>query len=241
MTSIQEDKNINNANNILLMKDIIKKYRMGEEELTILKGINLSVKEGEFLSILGPSGSGKSTLMNVIGCLDTPTSGEYILASQDVSTLDEEELSRIRAKEIGFVFQSFYLLPRLSIIENVELSMLYAGFPLKERKDIAAKMLDKVGLKGKENHRPNQLSGGQQQRVAIARALATNPSILLCDEPTGALDQATGKQIMSLFKELHSEGRTIIMITHDEKIATQADRIIRISDGNISEGGEVNV
>ena len=241
MTPIQSDKNVDVTNNILSMTNIIKKYQMGEDELTILKGINLSVKKGEFLSILGPSGSGKSTMINIIGCLDTPTSGEYILANQDVSTLNEEELSRIRAKEIGFIFQSFYLLPRLSIIENVELSMIYSGVSAKERREIAAKMLERVGLKGKENHRPNQLSGGQQQRVAIARALATNPSILLCDEPTGALDQATGKQIMALFKELHAEGRTIIMITHDEKIATNADRIIRILDGNISEDGVVNV
>ena len=228
----QEDKNIEN---ILSMKNIIKKYQMGEEELTILKGIDLEVKKGEFLSILGPSGSGKSTMMNIIGCLDVPTSGEYILSNQDVSSLNEEELSKIRAKEIGFVFQSFYLLSRLTILENVELAMIYSGVSAKERKRIAKEMLKKVGLEGKENHRPNQLSGGQQQRVAIARALSTNPSILLCDEPTGALDQNTGKQVMALFKELHTEGRTIIMITHDEKIATHADRIVRILDGNINE------
>lgn len=225
---------------ILSMKNIIKKYKLGEEEQVILKGIDLSVKEGEFLSILGPSGSGKSTIMNIIGCLDVPSSGEYILSGKDISSLSEEELSQIRAKEIGFVFQSFYLLPRLTIIENVELSMIYSGVSPKERKAIAKEMLKKVGLENKENHRPNQLSGGQQQRVAIARALATNPSILLCDEPTGALDQATGKQIMALFKELHSEGRTIIMITHDEKIATQADRVVRILDGNINEEVIIN-
>lgn len=226
---------------ILAMKNIVKKYYLGEEEQIILKGIDLSVKKGEFLSILGPSGSGKSTMMNIIGCLDVPSSGEYILSGKDISSLSEEELSQIRAKEIGFIFQSFYLLPRLTIIENVELSMVYSGISPKERKRIAREMLKKVGLEAKENHRPNQLSGGQQQRVAIARALATNPSILLCDEPTGALDQATGKQIMSLFKELHSEGRTIIMITHDEKIATHADRIVRILDGNINEEVIVNV
>ena len=226
---------------ILSMKNIVKKYYLGEEEQIILKGIDLSVKKGEFLSILGPSGSGKSTMMNIIGCLDVPSSGEYILSGKDISSLSEEELSQIRAKEIGFIFQSFYLLPRLTIIENVELSMIYSGISPKERKRIAREMLKKVGLEAKENHRPNQLSGGQQQRVAIARALATNPSILLCDEPTGALDQATGKQIMSLFKELHSEGRTIIIITHDEKIATHADRIVRILDGNINEEVIVNV
>ena len=223
------------------MNNIVKKYQMGDEEQTILKGINLEVYKNDFISILGPSGSGKSTMMNIIGCLDVPTSGEYILSGKEISTLTEEELSQIRAKEIGFIFQSFYLLKRLTALENVELSMIYSGISEKERKIIAKEMLKKVGLEGKENHLPNQLSGGQQQRVAIARALATNPSILLCDEPTGALDQATGKQIMSLFKELHSEGRTIIMITHDEKIATNADRIIRILDGNISEGGETNV
>lgn len=228
-------KHSKDSDTVLYMENIVKKYKMGEEELTILKGIDLTIRKGEFVSILGPSGSGKSTLMNCIGCLDTPTSGTYILSNRDVSKLNEIELSEIRAQEIGFIFQSFYLLSKLTIVENVELSMIYSGVPAKERREIAKSMLKRVGLEGKENHRPNQLSGGQQQRVAIARALATNPSILLCDEPTGALDQKTGKQIMALFKELHDEGRTIIMITHDEKIATQADRIIRILDGNISE------
>lgn len=241
MNKKTQDKVLNEKEKILSMNNIVKKYQMGDEEQTILKGINLEVYKNDFISILGPSGSGKSTMMNIIGCLDVPTSGEYILSGKEISTLTEEELSQIRAKEIGFIFQSFYLLKRLTALENVELSMIYSGISEKERKIIAKEMLKKVGLEGKENHLPNQLSGGQQQRVAIARALATNPSILLCDEPTGALDQATGKQIMSLFKELHSEGRTIIMITHDEKIATNADRIIRILDGNISEGGETNV
>lgn len=227
--------------NVLSMKNIIKKYQLGEEEQTILKGIDLTVKKGEFLSILGPSGSGKSTMMNIIGCLDVASSGEYILSGKDVSGLTEEELSQIRAQEIGFIFQSFFLLKRLTVLENVELSMIYSGVAEKERKKIAKEMLKKVGLESKENHLPNQLSGGQQQRVAIARALATNPSILLCDEPTGALDQNTGKQIMSLFEELHNEGRTIIMITHDEKIAMHADRVIRILDGNITEEVVVNV
>ena len=240
MTNSNQDK-IKSSEEILSMKNIIKKYQLGEEEQTILKGIDLTVKKGEFLSILGPSGSGKSTCMNIIGCLDVPTSGEYILAGKDVSGLSETELSEIRAQEIGFIFQSFYLLKRLTVLENVELSMIYSGVPEKERKIIAREMLKKVGLENKENHLPNQLSGGQQQRVAIARALATNPSILLCDEPTGALDQATGRQIMTLFKELHAEGRTIIMITHDEKIATHADRIVRILDGNISEEVVVSV
>ena len=241
MNKETQDKVLNEKEKILSMNNIVKKYQMGDEEQTILKGINLEVYKNDFISILGPSGSGKSTMMNIIGCLDVPTSGEYILSGKEISTLTEEELSQIRAKEIGFIFQSFYLLKRLTALENVELSMIYSGISEKERKIIAKEMLKKVGLEGKENHLPNQLSGGQQQRVAIARALATNPSILLCDEPTGALDQATGKQIISLFKELHSEGRTIIMITHDEKIATNADRIIRILDGNTSEDGEANV
>ena len=242
MSKKTKDKDsILHVEEVLSMKNIVRKYQMGEEELTILKGINLSVKKGEFLSILGPSGSGKSTMMNIIGCLDTPTSGEYILSGKNIANLNEVELSEIRAKEIGFIFQSFYLLSRLTILENVELSMIYSGVPEKERKLIAKDMLKRVGLEGKENHKPNQLSGGQQQRVAIARALATNPSILLCDEPTGALDQATGKQIMALFKELHSEGRTIIMITHDENIAMQADRVVRILDGNINEEVLLNV
>lgn len=240
MINSNQDK-IVSSEEILSMKNIVKKYQLGEEEQTILKGIDLSVKKGEFLSILGPSGSGKSTMMNIIGCLDVPTSGEYILSGKDVSVLSDDELSDIRAQEIGFIFQSFYLLKRLTVLENVELSMIYSGVPEKERKIIAREMLKKVGLESKENHLPNQLSGGQQQRVAIARALATNPSILLCDEPTGALDQATGRQIMTLFKELHAEGRTIIMITHDEKIATHADRIVRILDGNISEEVVVSV
>ena len=236
----EKDKISTKREKILSMQNIVKKYQMGEEELTILKGVNLDVYRNDFISILGPSGSGKSTLMNQLGCLDTPTSGKYILAGKDVSTLNEEELSQIRGDEVGFIFQSFYLLKRLTALENVELSMIYSGIPEKERKIRAKEMLKKVGLEDKQNHLPNQLSGGQQQRVAIARALANNPSILLCDEPTGALDQATGKQIMSLFKQLHEEGSTIIMITHDEKIATNADRIIRILDGNISEDGDIN-
>lgn len=240
MSNIKSDKNYADKELVLSMRNVIKKYQMGDEEQTILKGINLDVYKNDFISILGPSGSGKSTMMNIIGCLDVATSGEYILSGKDTSMLNEEELSIIRAKEIGFIFQSFYLLKRLTVLENVELSMIYSGVPEKERKLIAKEMIKKVGLENKENHLPNQLSGGQQQRVAIARALATNPSILLCDEPTGALDQATGKQIMNLFKELHAEGRTIIMITHDEKIATNADRIIRILDGNISEDGDLN-
>ena len=221
---------------ILVMRDIVKVYQMGEEEQMILKHINFSVCENEFVSILGPSGSGKSTMMNIIGCLDVQTSGEYLLSGHNVSEMDEVELARIRNKEIGFVFQSFQLLPRLNALENVELPLIYSKIPPHERKIKAEAMLERVGLANKMQHFPNQLSGGQQQRVAIARALVTKPTILLADEPTGALDQQTGHQVIELFKELHKEGRTIIMITHDIKIAENAHRIVNILDGNLSEG-----
>jgi len=220
---------------ILSMNNIVKIYQMGDEEQIILKGINLKVDKGEFISILGPSGSGKSTMMNIIGCLDTPTSGEYILSKRKIAELDEAELAHIRSKEIGFIFQSFQLLPRLTAIQNVELSLIYAGVKPLDRRKRAQQMLERVGLEEKMYHYPNQLSGGQQQRVAIARALATDPTILLADEPTGALDQKTGHQVMNLFRELHEEGRTIIMITHDINIAKHASRIVNILDGNLYE------
>lgn len=220
---------------ILNMQDIVKCYYLGGEEQVILDNINLVINTGEFVSLLGPSGSGKSTMMNIIGCLDVPTSGNYILAGNDVDDMTEKELARIRNKEIGFVFQSFQLLPRLNALENVELPLIYSGIPAHERRKKAMSILERVGLSDKMRNYPNQLSGGQQQRVAIARAIVTEPSILLADEPTGALDQKTGQQIMSLFEELHAEGRTIIMITHDIKIAQHAKRIINILDGKISE------
>ena len=220
---------------ILSMKSIVKSYVLGDEEQVVLKGINFRVNEGEFVSILGPSGSGKSTMMNIIGCLDCSTSGSYILSGQDIKDLNENELADIRSHEIGFVFQSFQLLPRLTDLQNVELPMIYAGIPSHERKVRAKEMLERVGLANRIHHYPNQLSGGQQQRVAIARAISTNPTILLADEPTGALDQKTSHQVMSLFKELNQEGRTIIMITHDETIAKEASRIVRILDGNLLE------
>ncbi|WP_287467761.1 ABC transporter ATP-binding protein [Turicibacter sp.] len=220
---------------ILSMKSIVKSYVLGDEEQVVLKGINFRVNEGEFVSILGPSGSGKSTMMNIIGCLDCSTSGSYILSGQDIKDLNENELADIRSHEIGFVFQSFQLLPRLTALQNVELPMIYAGIPSHERKVRAKEMLERVGLANRIHHYPNQLSGGQQQRVAIARAISTNPTILLADEPTGALDQKTSNQVMSLFKELNQEGRTIIMITHDETIAKEASRIVRILDGNLLE------
>ena len=224
------------SNDFFSMRGIVKQYQMGEEVQTILKGINLDIREGEFLSVLGPSGSGKSTLMNIIGCLDTPTSGEYMLHGRMIRDLDEKQLARIRSVEIGFIFQQFQLLPRLDAMKNVELPLVYAGVPPRERARRAEEMLVRVGLQDKLHHNRNQLSGGQQQRVAIARALATNPTLLLADEPTGALDQTTGEQVMALFQELHDEGRTIIMITHDLKIARHGSRIVNILDGELSEG-----
>lgn len=226
---------------ILNMQDVVKCYYMGEEEQTVLNNVNLSIIEGEFLSILGPSGSGKSTLMNIIGCLDVPNQGKYVLAGNTVADLDEVELARIRNKEIGFIFQSFQLLPRLSALENVELPLIYAGVPEKERRKRAAAMLERLGLKDKLRNLPTQLSGGQQQRVAIARSVITEPTIILADEPTGALDQKTGAQIMQLFEDLNNEGRTIVMITHDKAIASHAKRIVNIIDGRLSEGVSNNV
>lgn len=226
---------------ILSMKDIVKCYDVGEEQQVILDHISFSVRQGEFVSILGPSGSGKSTMMNILGCLDVPTSGEYILSGHNVAHLEETRLARIRNQEVGFVFQSFQLLPRLTAIENVELPLIYAGVHAVQRRKRAAEMLERVGLSQKMEHYPNQLSGGQQQRVAIARAMVTQPTILLADEPTGALDQKTGLQVMELFQELHQEGRTIIMITHDEKIAQNASRIVRILDGRLWEGERPHV
>ena len=221
---------------ILSMRGIVKQYRMGDEIQTVLRGIDLDVKQGEFVAVLGPSGSGKSTLMNIIGCLDTPNEGTYTLHGRDVQGLDESELAQVRSREIGFIFQSFQLLARLDALQNVELPLIYHGMPASERPARARQMLERVGLADKLHHYPNQLSGGQQQRVAIARALANNPTILLADEPTGALDQQTGRQVMGLFHDLNEEGHTIIMITHDIAIARHARRIVRILDGMLTEG-----
>ena len=219
------------------MEKINKIYRMGEQQAHVLRDVDLSIEPGEYLSVLGPSGSGKSTLMNIIGCLDTATSGRYALQGLEIEDLNEEELARIRSREIGFIFQNSQLLSRLTAQKNVELPLIYAGVPPKERRKKALEMLEKVGLIDWRDHYPNQMSGGQQQRVAIARALVGNPSILLADEPTGALDQKTGRQVMGLFSELNDEGRTIVMITHDMNIAGYARRIVRIVDGVLSEGG----
>jgi putative ABC transport system ATP-binding protein len=222
---------------ILSMKGIVKQYVVGGEVSTVLKGIDLTVEEGEFLAVLGPSGSGKSTLMNIIGCLDVPTSGEYILAGRQIASQDEKALAKIRNEEIGFIFQSFFLMQRQTALQNVKMPLIYANMPEREQTERAKEMLRRVGLEDKMYYYPNQLSGGQQQRVAIARAMSNNPEILLADEPTGALDQKTGKQVMELFHKINAEGRTIIMITHDAHIAAQAKRIVRILDGNIGEGG----
>ena len=218
------------------MRGIDKDYIMGGEPMHVLKKINLTITEGEYLSVLGPSGSGKSTLMNIIGCLDTPTAGEYTLRGREVEEMDERELAELRSREIGFSFQNSQLLPRLNARKNVELPRIYAGVPPWERRRRAEAMLERVGLADRMDHLPTQLSGGQQQRVAIARALVGNPSILLADEPTGALDQKTGAQIMALFQELNDEHRTIIMITHDMNIARHARRVVHIIDGEITEG-----
>lgn len=220
---------------ILNMRNIVKTYQMGEEQQVVLKNIDLTINEGDFVSILGPSGSGKTTLMNIIGCLDVQTQGSYILNNKEVDDLDEAELAQIRNKEIGFVFQQFQLLQRLSALQNVELPLIYAGVSSKERKQKAIEMLERVGLSGKINSLPSQLSGGEQQRVAIARAMVTKPTILLADEPTGALDQKTGEQILQLFTELNKEGKTIVMITHDEKIAKYSSTTINILDGELTE------
>jgi putative ABC transport system ATP-binding protein len=219
------------------MENINKFYHMGDEDMQVLKDVNLEIQEGEYLSILGPSGSGKSTLMNIIGCLDVASSGRYTLRDHLIEDMTEGELAELRSRDVGFVFQNSQLLPRLNAEKNVELPLIYAGVSQRERSRRARNMLERVGLSDRLGHYPNQLSGGQQQRVAIARALVTNPSILLADEPTGALDQKTGKQIMQLFRELNEEGRTIIMITHDMNIAANAKRVVHIIDGVLTEGG----
>ncbi|WP_058765636.1 ABC transporter ATP-binding protein [Exiguobacterium chiriqhucha] len=218
---------------LIEVEGLTKTYGSGDNEQTVLRGIDLEIREGEFVAILGPSGSGKSTLMNILGCLDGYTSGRYRFGDKDVTGLSENELSLFRNKQIGFIFQQFNLLPRLSAYENVELPLIYQRSSKADRQARTKQMLTRVGLGDKLDAFPNQLSGGQQQRVAIARALVTNPSLLLADEPTGALDQANGRQIMELFHDLHAEGKTIIMITHDIDIAREATRIVHVRDGKI--------
>lgn len=219
---------------IIKLENVTKVYRIGEQELIVLNGISVSIEKGEFVCIMGPSGSGKSTFMNIIGCLDTPTSGKYYLEEIDVSTMDVNQLAEVRNKKIGFVFQQFNLLPRATALENVELPLIYAGIPAKERKERALETLSRVGLKERANHYPRQLSGGQQQRVAIARALVNNPSIILADEPTGNLDSKASIEIMEIFKRLNEEqGLTTIIVTHEPDIAAFGKRQIRFLDGKI--------
>lgn len=222
---------------ILQMRDICKDYPMGKTVTRVLKNVNLDVSEGDYLAIMGPSGSGKTTLMNLIGCLDVPTSGSYLLGEREITKCSGKELADVRNKEIGFVFQSFHLLPKLTALDNVALPLLYGGVKKEERRERARAALETVGLSDRVDHRPDQLSGGQCQRVAIARAIVGKPRLLLADEPTGALDSASGAQVMELFQQLHADGSTIIMITHDRGIAHHADTIMTIKDGILS-GGE---
>ncbi|GAB3201903.1 putative ABC transport system ATP-binding protein [Pontibacter aydingkolensis] len=218
---------------IIETHDISKVYRMGAETIHALKSVSIKISKGEYVAFMGPSGSGKSTLMNIIGCLDTPTGGQYILNGQDVSNMTDNELAEVRNKEIGFVFQTFNLLPRQSSLENVALPLIYAGYSKSKRTEKAQLALESVGLGNRGKHKPNELSGGQRQRVAIARALINDPSIILADEPTGNLDSKTSYEIMELFENLHSKGNTIIMVTHEEDIARYAHRIVRLRDGLI--------
>jgi putative ABC transport system ATP-binding protein len=219
------------------IRDITKVYDMGEERVRALDGVTLGVERGEYVAIMGPSGSGKSTLMNLIGCLDTPTSGSYVLNGREVAQMTDDELAQIRNQEIGFVFQTFNLLPRTTALHQVELPLVYTGIGRKDRRERAVRALEAVGLGDRMGHHPNEMSGGQRQRVAVARALINDPSILLADEPTGNLDSQTGAEIMALFDELNSRGNTIILVTHEEDIAAHARRIVRLRDGKVREDG----
>ncbi|HRG58567.1 MAG TPA: ABC transporter ATP-binding protein [Bacteroidia bacterium] len=224
---------------IITLKNIVRSFSIGAEEVKALRGVNLNINKNEYVALMGPSGSGKSTLMNLLGCLDTPTSGQYILNGTDVSVLDDNALAQIRNKEIGFIFQTFNLLPKSTALDNVILPLIYAGMGKEERQARALKTLEDVGLANRVKHKPNELSGGQRQRVAVARALVNNPAIILADEPTGNLDSKTSVEIMGLFEEIHKKGNTIIVVTHEEDIARHAHRIIRLKDG-IIESDEVN-
>ena len=225
---------------LIELKDIYKVYQMGEETVHALDGVSITIDQGEFVAIVGSSGSGKSTAMNIIGCLDVPTSGSYHLGGIDVSTMDDDQQAEIRNKMLGFIFQQYNLIPKLSVLENVELPLLYAGLPAQERRERAVRSLERVGLADKQKNLPSQLSGGQQQRVSIARALAGSPSVILADEPTGALDSRTGREVLGFLKQLNREGDTVVLITHDNSIAVRADRIIRIQDGKIIYDGDAH-
>lgn len=224
---------------MIRIEDMVKTYRMGSNEVKALNGVTLHIKPQEFVAIIGPSGSGKSTLMNMIGCLDTPSSGIYFLDGKEVSELKDDALADFRNKKIGFVFQSFNLLPKLNALENVELPLVYMGISSRKRHVMAMEALERVGLGDRVHHKPSELSGGQQQRVAIARALSSRPPLILADEPTGALDSKSGTEIMKMLDELHGEGKTIVLITHDQNVANRAHRIIRIHDGKVLEDSEV--
>ena len=223
---------------LIELKDIYKIYPMGEETVHALDGVNITIDQGEFVAIVGSSGSGKSTAMNIIGCLDVPTSGTYHLGGVDVSTMHDDQQAEIRNKMLGFIFQQYNLIPKLTVLENVELPLLYAGVPGEERRERAIRSLERVGLADKKKNLPSQLSGGQQQRVSIARALAGSPSVILADEPTGALDSRTGREVLGFLKQLNREGDTVVLITHDNSIAVKADRIIRLQDGKIIYDGD---
>ena len=225
---------------LLEIKDIKRDFKLGSETLHVLKGINLTIEKGEYVALMGPSGSGKSTLMNILGCLDTPTSGEYILNGKDVSKMTDTELADIRNKEIGFVFQTFNLMPRTTALDNVALPMVYAGVSKEKCHERAKEVLKLVGLEDRMLHKPNELSGGQRQRVAVARALVNHPSIILADEPTGNLDSKTSYEIMNLFNEIYQNGNTVILVTHEEDIAQYAQRIIRLKDGLIESDNPKN-
>jgi putative ABC transport system ATP-binding protein len=218
---------------LIRIRDLAREYQMGEERILALQGVTLDIRRNEYVAIMGPSGSGKSTMMNLLGCLDTPTGGEYWLNGQEVSRLSDDQLARVRNREIGFVFQTFNLLPRATALHNVELPLVYAGARGRERRERAAAALARVGLEHRMEHRPNELSGGQRQRVAIARALVNNPSILLADEPTGNLDSVTSEEIMRVFGDLHAAGQTVIMVTHEPDIAAHAERVVVLRDGRV--------
>lgn len=220
-------------NAIIHLEDIRKSYFMGKQELQVLKGIDLNIQANEYVALMGPSGSGKSTLMNILGCLDSPSAGRYVLNGQDVSKMADDDLADVRNKEIGFVFQQFNLLPRLTALENVALPLVYAGVGRKQRTEMAMEVIQKVGLEDRSHHKPNELSGGQCQRVAIARALVNNPSLILADEPTGNLDTKTSKEIMDIFSKIQEAGNTVVLVTHEEDIANYAKRVVRLRDGLI--------
>jgi len=222
-----------NAEYMIVIENMYKIYKMGDNEVRALDGVNLKIKPREFVAIIGPSGSGKSTLMNMIGCLDTPTSGKYYIDGNEAEELSDDEQAAIRNKKIGFIFQQYNLLPKLTVEENVELPLIYAGVPKSKRAELVKAALERVDMYDRRHHKPSELSGGQQQRTSIARALAARPPVILADEPTGALDSKTGTEVLNMLKELHREGKTVILITHDNKIAHEAERIVRIKDGVI--------